>query len=33
MKEFVKKYGPYFNDVWQYLLIILIMIFAAIFIL
>jgi len=33
MKEFYKKYFPYFVDVWQYIVIILIFILAAIFIL
>lgn len=33
LKEIIKKYYPYFVDVWQYLLIILIFIVAAIFIL
>lgn len=33
MKEFYKKYAPYFIDVWQYLAIIVIIIIAAIFIL
>jgi len=33
LKEAYKKYYPYFVDVWQYALIILIMIIAAIFIL
>jgi len=33
MKEFFKKYHPYFVDIWQYLIIIVIMIIAAIFIL
>jgi hypothetical protein len=33
MKEFFKKYHPYFLDFWQYLVIILVMIIAAIFIL
>ena len=33
MKEIYKKYFPYFVDVWQYLLIIVIFIIAAIFIL
>jgi hypothetical protein len=33
MKEAWKKYSPYFVDFWQYLVIIVIMIFAAIFIL
>jgi len=32
-KEALKKYSPYFVDVWQYLVIILIFILAAIFIL
>jgi len=32
-KKVVKKYFPYFVDVWQYLVIILIFILAAIFIL
>jgi len=33
MKEKLKKYYPYFVDVWQYALIVVIMIIAAIFIL
>jgi len=33
MKNSWKKIGPYFVDFWQYLVIILIMIIAAIFIL
>jgi hypothetical protein len=33
MKELFKKYHPYFVDIWQYLVIIIVMIFAAIFIL
>ncbi len=33
IKEIWKKLSPYFVDVWQYLIIILIMIIAAIFIL
>ncbi len=33
IKETWKKLSPYFVDVWQYLIIILIMIIAAIFIL
>lgn len=33
MKEVYKKYFPYFVDVWQYILIIVIFIIAAIFIL
>ncbi len=33
LKESFKKYYPYFVDVWQYVLIIVIMIIAAIFIL
>ena len=33
MKETWKKLSPYFVDVWQYLVIIVIMIIAAIFIL
>jgi hypothetical protein len=33
MKEKFKKYYPYFVDVWQYLIIILIMAIAAFFIL
>jgi hypothetical protein len=33
LKEFYDKYGKYFVDIWQYLIIIIIMIFAAIFIL
>lgn len=32
-KERVKKYYPYFVDIWQYLAIIVIFILAAIFIL
>jgi hypothetical protein len=32
-KETWKKLSPYFVDIWQYLVIIIIMIFAAIFIL
>lgn len=32
-KEIYKKYGMYFVDIWQYFIIILIMILAAIFIL
>jgi len=30
-KESIKKYAPYFVDVWQYLVIILIFIIALIF--
>lgn len=33
MKDIYKKYAPYFIDLWQYLVIIAIMIIAAIFIL
>jgi hypothetical protein len=33
LKEIVKKYSPYFVDFWQYLVIILVFIIAAIFIL
>ncbi len=33
LKETYKKIAPYFVDVWQYLVIILMMIIAAIFIL
>ena len=33
LKESFKKYHPYFVDIWQYVVIILIMIMAAIFIL
>jgi len=33
MINFWKKYSPYFVDIWQYLIIIIIMVFAAIFIL
>lgn len=33
MKETIKQLSPYFVDVWQYLLIIVIFILAAIFIL
>lgn len=33
LKEVVKKYSPYFVDIWQYLVIILVFIIAAIFIL
>ncbi len=33
MKNFYKKYGSYFVDFWQYLVIIVIMILAALFIL
>jgi hypothetical protein len=33
LKEKVKKYLPHFIDIWQYLVIILIFIIAAIFIL
>jgi len=33
LNEFYKKYFPYFVDVWQYLVIILIFILAALFIL
>lgn len=32
-KDRVKKYYPYFVDIWQYLIIIVIFILAAIFIL
>lgn len=32
-KNFYKKYGNYFVDIWQYVVIIIIMILAAIFIL
>jgi hypothetical protein len=32
-REIVEKYGPYFVDVWQYIVLILIFIIAAIFIL
>ncbi len=30
-RELREKYGKYFVDIWQYLVIIIIMIFAAIF--
>jgi len=33
LKDIFKKYHPYFVDIWQYLIIIVIMIIAAIFIL
>jgi hypothetical protein len=33
MKQAYKKYAPYFVDVWQYIVIILVFILAAIFIL
>ncbi len=33
LKTFIEKYGHYFIDFWQYLIIIVIMILAAIFIL
>jgi len=33
MKDFWKNYKGYFVDIWQYLIIIIIMILAAIFIL
>jgi len=33
LKENWKKYAPYFVDIWQYLVIIVIMIIAAIWIL
>jgi hypothetical protein len=33
LRESIRKYAPYFVDVWQYLVIILIFIIAAIFIL
>ena len=33
IKELYKKYFPYFVDVWQYIVIILVFIIAAIFIL
>jgi hypothetical protein len=33
MKEFYKKYSPYFVDIWQYIIIIVIIAIAAIFIL
>jgi hypothetical protein len=33
LKDSFKKYHPYFVDIWQYLIIIVIMIIAAIFIL
>jgi hypothetical protein len=33
LKELYEKYGKYFVDIWQYLVIILIFIIAAIFIL
>jgi hypothetical protein len=33
MKDTWKKYAPYFVDIWQYLVIIVIMALAAIFIL
>lgn len=33
LKETYKKYFPYFVDVWQYIVIILVFIIAAIFIL
>ena len=33
LRAFFQKYYPYFTDIWQYLIIILIFIFAAIFIL
>lgn len=32
-KEFIKQWYPYFLDIWQYLIIIIIMILAGIFIL
>lgn len=32
-KESWKKYSPYFVDIWQYLVIIVIMVIASIFIL
>jgi hypothetical protein len=33
LKDVLKKYHPYFVDIWQYLVIILVFIIAAIFIL
>jgi len=33
LKDKFKKYHPYFVDIWQYLIIIVIMVIAAIFIL
>jgi hypothetical protein len=33
LKEKITKYAPYFVDIWQYLVIILVFIIAAIFIL
>jgi hypothetical protein len=33
LNDKIKKYSPYFVDVWQYIVIILIFIIAAIFIL
>jgi len=33
VKEKIKKFAPYFVDVWQYIVIIIIFIVAAIFIL
>lgn len=33
LKELYKKYGNYFVDFWQYLVIIMVMILAALFIL
>jgi hypothetical protein len=33
LKDLLKKYHPYFVDIWQYLIIIVVMIIAAIFIL
>ena len=33
MRKFYKKYFPYFVDFWQYIIIILIFILAALFIL
>jgi hypothetical protein len=33
LKDFYKKYGTYFIDIWQYFVIIIIMIVAALFIL
>jgi hypothetical protein len=33
LKEKIKKYAPYFIDIWQYLVIILVFIIAAIWIL
>jgi|GEM_PF-3112902 len=33
LKDFFKEYGPYFVDIWQYLLLILILVLAFLFIL